>query len=634
MPRLATVCLFGLLLPGIAAAETRFPRVPRPPAPAPFTERVRPPKILPDQPQTLPPLSVDVVFSVARVQGPNRDDQERILADLIANTPDSAAEEKADYYFRLGELYVRQMLFWQRKAKELPPADREARSAIDKSKMYLLKTVKTYKGLTDNTAFANYPKLDLALFTYGYALQAGKYMREARAVYDKLLKTFPTSKYAPEAHLAFAEYYLEVNQLADAKTRYEHVLKLPTSSAYWFAMYRLGAIDVQLQRSTEALERFLQVARGTKSDPNLAAIHRAATLALARSAAGVKPEDALAFAGKLDKARQPEMMAALATRYFEQGAFESSIKIHRELLRAAPASGHACGWNYDLSRAMLAIPSTKPADQVKQVEALVASYAASKNLPSDETSRECHDNAAAMASELARAYHVEAAKTNNAETLDHADRLYRAYLAAFPDAADRTDASVSHGELLWVRADREPDAKARSALWERAADAFALGASRPDIANAATLAWLNALDFDPDQPTGPVNLLASAKSRVSAAQKPPARIAKFLGVADALAAALDRADPQLPSLQFLTITLYRKYRHDDEAISRLEHFLDDHREHAHAEIAANLLLDTLVRSRRHDDLREILDLLATDLKFIETKPGLVKNITLLRSRSP
>ena len=54
--------------------------------------------------------------------------------------------------------------------------------------MYLLKAVKTYKGLTDNDAFRNYPKMDMALFYYGYTLTGGKYMKEARTVYDKLLK--------------------------------------------------------------------------------------------------------------------------------------------------------------------------------------------------------------------------------------------------------------------------------------------------------------------------------------------------------------------------------------------------------------------------------------------------------------
>ena len=71
--------------------------------------------------------------------------------------------------------------------------------------------------------------MDMALFYYGYTLQGGKYMKEARAVYDKLLKNYPNSKYVPEAHLAFADYYFETGQLADAEARYKMVLKFPKS---------------------------------------------------------------------------------------------------------------------------------------------------------------------------------------------------------------------------------------------------------------------------------------------------------------------------------------------------------------------------------------------------------------------
>ena len=111
------------------------------------------------------------------------------------------------------------------------------------AKSYLLKAVKTYKGLTDNDAFKNYPKMDMALFYYGYTLQGGKYMKEARAVYDKLLKNYPNSKYVPEAHLAFADYFFEQGQLDDAEARYKQVLKFPKSTAYWYAMYKMGWIQ-------------------------------------------------------------------------------------------------------------------------------------------------------------------------------------------------------------------------------------------------------------------------------------------------------------------------------------------------------------------------------------------------------
>jgi tetratricopeptide (TPR) repeat protein len=91
--------------------------------------------------------------------------------------------------------------------------------------------------------------MDTALFEYGYTLQAGKYLREARQVYDKLLKNYPNSQHVPNAHVAFADYYYEAGQLADAETRYQQVLKFPKASVYWYAMYKLGWIHLNLQRS-------------------------------------------------------------------------------------------------------------------------------------------------------------------------------------------------------------------------------------------------------------------------------------------------------------------------------------------------------------------------------------------------
>jgi tetratricopeptide (TPR) repeat protein len=222
---------------------------------------------------TKPSIDADAVLSIDSLRGAVRTEQEQILADLITNTPDSEVEEKADYYFRLGELYANLQLTSRRSGQ------------LDRAKNYLLKAVKVYKGLTDNEAFRNYPKLDVALFYYAYTLQSGKYLKEARQVYDKLLKNFPNSKYVPEAHVAFADYHFEQGQLADAEARYKHVLKFPKSSVYAYALYKLGWVQLQLARTKEAVEAFQQVVTATREDPKQAQLQQAARADLAVAAA-------------------------------------------------------------------------------------------------------------------------------------------------------------------------------------------------------------------------------------------------------------------------------------------------------------------------------------------------------------
>lgn len=140
-----------------------------------------------------PSITADQILNIEGLVGEIREEQAAILFDLIKNTPDSAAEEKADYYFRLGELFAKQQRFYRLKAAEYAiaadvakksdakaAAKRKSEDSAAKSKKALLDAVKIYKALTDNDAFSNYPNMDKALFYYGYTLQGGTYMKEAR----------------------------------------------------------------------------------------------------------------------------------------------------------------------------------------------------------------------------------------------------------------------------------------------------------------------------------------------------------------------------------------------------------------------------------------------------------------------
>ena len=88
-------------------------------------------------------------------------------------------------------------------------------------------------------------------------------------------------------------------------------------------------------------------------------------------------------------------------------------------MKTAPTNKNVCLWQYNIAHAMLSMPGANNADKVKEIENLVRLYGALKDkkvLPPSEA-QECHDNAAAMSGELARAYHSESAKTKNPETL-------------------------------------------------------------------------------------------------------------------------------------------------------------------------------------------------------------------------
>jgi len=626
-----------------------------------LSDRVKPKVVQPKNPKDeRPALSADAVLSIEGLVGGIRAEQEMVLAQLIAETPDREVEEKSDLYFRLGELYAKQQRFWRLKSVEFVIAadnakngqqkaklQKDSQQAAAKAKDYLLKAVKTYKGLTDNEAFRNYPKMDMALFYYGYTLQGGKYLKEARAVYDKLLKNYPNSKYVPEAHLAFADYYFEAGQLADAEARYKMVLKFPKSSAYWYAMYKMGWIHLNLQRFQEALETFFQVAQATKTDKKQEILNRAAKKDFVRAYAEIgKADKAYPAFQRVDNKYAFNMLTILADLYLEQGKSDKAIYTYQEMMKLKPTDKNVCLWQYNVAHAMLSMPGAGNGDKVKEIENLVRLYGALKTkkvLPASEA-QECHDNAAAMSGELARAYHSESAKTKNPETLAYAEKLYKVYLDIFPDAPDYAQTQYFYSELIWSRAESEKNPRLQTELWENAAVAFTdvvkTGKVEPKLmkeaAYAAVLGWKNALNVDPriKNQADKVEDIDKQYDKVPPPKPIPPREEKMLAAFDIYINYIkDPKDDELVGMKFLKANIYRRYNHFDKANPLFLDILAKHKEHETAEFAANLLLDTYNRQQDYDSMLKLVDQLVNDKKFLEGKDDLNETLARIKAQS-
>lgn len=599
-----------------------------------------------------PSITADQILNIEGLVGEIREEQASILFDLIKNTPDSAAEEKADYYFRLGELFAKQQRFYRLKAAEYAiasdiakkssakaEAKRKSEDSAARSKKALLDAVKIYKALTDNDAFANYPQMDKALFYYGYTLQGGTYMKEARSVYDKLLKNYPNSKYVPEAHLAFADYHFENNQLADAEDRYKKVLKYPKSNAYWYAMYKMGWIDLNLSRHKEALEAFLKVAEATNNDKKQEILNRAAKKDFVRAYAEIgKAELAYQAFQRVDRKYSFTMLTMLGDLYLEQGKSEKAIYIFQSLIKEAPKDKNVCLWQYNIAHAMMTVSGDD--DRIREIEKLVRMWGVLRDrkvLPKAE-SEECRDNAAAMSGELARAYHSESVRTKNPATLAYADKLYHVYLEVFEGAPDYAETQYYYAELLWTRAENEKNPRLQTELFENTAIAFTdvvkTGKVNAQLiktaAYAAVLSWKNALNVDPrvrDAPTGE----GKDYEKIQPAQPIPEREQKMLSAFDVyINYVKDPKDDELVGMKFLKANIYRRYNHFDKALPIFEEILDKHREHETAEYAANLLLDAYNRMQRYDEMVTLANKLDQDKKFLEGKDTLRSVISGLR----
>ena len=582
------------------------------------SERTKPLPAKPT-PAAARPITADAALAFEMLRTTYHKDQESILLKLIASTPDSEVDEKSDYWFRLGELYARQQRLERLRA---------GGATSDRAKQYMLKAVKAYKALTENDAFRNYPKMDLALFVYGYTLQGGKYMKEARAVYDKLLKNYPSSRYVPEAHLAFADHYWEQGQLGDAEARYKLVLKFPKSSVYWYALYKLGWIQLNLRRPQDALETFFQVAQGTKQGTTFEVLHRASKHDFVRAYAEVgKADKAFNAFKRVDSQYAFTMLAALGDLYMEHGKSDKGIYIYRELMKLAPRDKNVCTWQYNVAHLTLSLPGAANADKVAEIENLNRLWAAlsrKQTLPKPEA-QDCRDNAAAMSGELARAFHSEAARTQNFETLAYAEKLYKVYLETFPSAADYAQTRYYYAELLWSRAKAEGKPRLRAELWERAAIAFgdAIKTGKLDAkltkesAYAAVLAWIEAVGLDRDdaKTSGPI----------------PEREQKLLAAFDFYIRRVPDPDPDvLVGLKFLEGNVYRRYGQYAKAIPMFEEIIAKHPTHETAEFAANLLLDIYNKQDNEQALIALTDKLLANTKILTGRDDLITRLKKIK----
>ena len=642
-PMIATrACIVWLALVaggGMATgAPTKYRRAP----PIAIGQRApRPPPAPPASGPAGPSVGVDGLAIEGAVD-PIRDEQIALLEKLIADTPDADATEKADLYFRLGDLYAQRQRYHRLQgiddelaAARAPRGDRAAleasrRDHVRAARTALAKAIATYRTLADTAAFRAYPRMDRALFALAFALGQAGNDQDARVVWKRLLDEHPQSVYVAEANLAFADYFFGAGELASAEAFYRKVLQFPRSRVYGYANYRLGWVFLNLGRAADAGQQFLQVMRDTAGDPAQATLHGAAKKDFVRAFADFgQVQKAWDLFARLDRASAPAMVALLADLYLEQGKSDRAVLAFRQLLVEVPDHTDVCLWQAHIARAMLSTRGARDADKAAEVERLARLYgalASRRQVPAAALA-ECRDEASALTGELARAWHDEGHRTRNLASLDHAARLYDVYLATFPDAPDAGETQYFAAELRWLRADLEPDARTKTQRWEEAATAFSgvvtTGKAEPRLvaesACAAVLGWKNALDVDPRRTID--RAPAAADDAAIPTPRPiPDRVRHMLAAFDPCIATRPAGDDDAVGLQFMKADTLRRYDHLDEALPLLEAIIARHPGHETAYYAANLALDILVITHRHDVLARFAHDLAARPAFFTARP--------------
>ena len=415
--------------------------------------------------------------------------------------------QRPDLLFRAGELYAENKRFYFDRAHALDqkifdapagakPGLRAEQQKLEKQEQtWLLEAV---RALVDAARFPRYERQDEVLFRLAVLLTDAKKEDQAREFFHRLIKDHPSSRYIPDAYLAFAEHAFETGEMENALRFYAKVAEFPKSSVYPYAVYKKGWCHINLTNYREALETFVGVVRLTQErgraggGKQLDLLAREAKKDIVRAYSHVgSPEKAWPFFQRIGGDAAQKMMEALGELYWEEGKFADSTRVYKKIVAENMTSARVCEWQGKILRNALSAGDKR--DQTQELERLGVVYEKAPGAKPAEVAA-CRNGFHDAARELAIIWHREAQQTKNADTYRLAERAYRTFLAHFPDDKDAYDMRFYSGELLWALK-RWKDAAEE---YTRVVEMNPGGKHLREAAYAAVLAWQSALMGDDD----------------------------------------------------------------------------------------------------------------------------------------
>ena len=582
---------------------------------------------------------MNIQGQVKLIRGQQIAEYRRLIEETAPDDP-----ELPDLLFRLAEQYAQQQRYWRFRFMEMygkiEKAPRAQRASLtskqngykQQEQKYLTEAIKIYALIANNAKFKNYARMDEALFYYAYTLQGAKRVDLARKVYQQLIQNYPNSKFIPFAFLAFADYFFETNNLAQAEKFYDKVLEFPTSPVYAYALYKKGWVYLNLDRPQDALETFYDVTQKTRGKERYEILNRASKKDFVRAYAEVgRPQKAYQAFERVDKSYAFNMLKILATIYLDQGKAEKTIYTHRELIQRAPKDQQVCEWQYNVVQAMITAGDNKQkADEIELLDKLYVKYRDRKILKGAAL-QECHDNAEGITYEMAGLWHQEVMKTLNFETLAYVERLYETFLESFPRSQHHDEVQYYFSECLWLRAENEQNARLATERWEKAAMAFTDVVKQGKVdaklkkesAYAAVLGWKNALAVDPRTQTPETDLTKLEEQKAPAPKPITDREQKMIAAFDIYINYIkDPNDQELVMMKFLKARILWTHDHLDAALPSFREIVEKYPRHEAAGYSAAIIRDSLIRLNRYPELGEFVTTLLARNEFWEDRDEL------------
>jgi tetratricopeptide (TPR) repeat protein len=297
--------------------------------------------------------------------------------------------------------------------------------------------------------YANYPQLDEVLYYLAYEYEQANENDKARKAYFNLISKRPDSKYIPNAYLAFGELFFneaqgDPSQWENAKQAYVKVIGYPppNNKVYGYAWYKLAYVfwnNGEFDKALNAFKKTIDYGVTFSQLPNAVKLAESARKDIIPVYA-LKGDPSAAYnffhnisgdAGGTNELTF-KMMDDLGNNYLDTGHYPEAITLYKDLMARDRSGAKSCVYQAHITEATMAMKAGNKDVIRVELDNQVKNYNDYKNgnHPA-EAKQECANHTAALLTETAMAWHLEAVGsqgqrgTGDSKTMGLAAYLYK-----------------------------------------------------------------------------------------------------------------------------------------------------------------------------------------------------------------
>ncbi|MFO0664995.1 MAG: tetratricopeptide repeat protein [Polyangiaceae bacterium] len=543
---------------------------------------------------------------LAKIKG-LREEAIGLLTTFIAETPKST-REMPEALLRLGELkweleresFVTRFQAWEKKPAESRGSPPEPNYTVPRE--LFGRVLRDYPW---------FPQYDLALYVDGFmAAEQGK-SDEAFDRFSRILREYPKSRFVPDAHMAKAESYFSVkNDYPSALAEYEEVLKFKDSDLYGLALFKSAWCLWRLNRSDEAVTRFVKVFEVTDKKKGASLSERKQLDELEGEALKYLVEvftedekntatDMHRFLAKIGGDRfAVKIVRALADTFYDQAHYERGIEAYELLLKLDPTSRDAPQWvlsiaqGYDTLEDYPKLRATY--DRLLTNYTGQGSWARTQSDP--KLVAEVQERVRGLILQSALAAHGKAQRDKSSlAEFEAAASLYELYLSRFKDHPQAYDVHYNLADIQFHRTNKPSEAATNYLAAARSMpESVAAKEAGNKLRHDALYNALSALER--------LRVTELEQRKRGAPAPGEGETEKKFGEALDLYAQLYPNDPELPRLFFNQGKLYYDSGVYDGAVRIFGALIERFPRSPEALPAGQLILDSFNRSKNYENI--------------------------------